>query len=61
MSADALLVNLESLAQKSTEKLDLYDYALSGDNLIKMAIILLRHSLWRNRMWQGNCFNIIVF
>ncbi|CAB4488333.1 unnamed protein product [Rhizophagus irregularis] len=42
MSTDALLVKLEYLAQRSTEKLNLPEYALSGDNLIKMALILLR-------------------
>ncbi|RIA81638.1 hypothetical protein C1645_547708 [Glomus cerebriforme] len=42
MSADALLVKLEYLARRSVEKLDLPEYALSGDNLIKMALILLR-------------------
>jgi hypothetical protein len=42
MTANALLTKLEYLARKSTEKLDLPEYALSGDNLIKMALILLR-------------------
>ncbi|RIA89917.1 hypothetical protein C1645_805996 [Glomus cerebriforme] len=42
MSADDLFVKLEYLARRSTEKLDLPEYALSGDNLIKMALILLR-------------------
>jgi hypothetical protein len=42
MSTDALLVKLECLARKSTEKLNISEYALSGDNLIKMALILLR-------------------
>ncbi|GBB96188.1 hypothetical protein RclHR1_00270034 [Rhizophagus clarus] len=42
MSANALFVKLEYLARKSTEKLELPAYALSGDNLIKMALILLR-------------------
>ena len=42
MSANALLVKLECLARNSVEKLNLPAYALSGDNLIKMALILLR-------------------
>ncbi|PKC59724.1 hypothetical protein RhiirA1_492293 [Rhizophagus irregularis] len=42
MSTNALLVNLEYLARRSTEKLNIPEYALSGDNLIKMALILLR-------------------
>ncbi|GBB90017.1 hypothetical protein RclHR1_01690002 [Rhizophagus clarus] len=42
MSADALFVKLEYLARRSIGKLDLPEYALSGDNLIKMALILLR-------------------
>ncbi|UZO04044.1 uncharacterized protein OCT59_024443 [Rhizophagus irregularis] len=42
MSTDALLVKLEYLARRSTEKLNISEYALSGDNLIKMALILLR-------------------
>ncbi|PKY44130.1 hypothetical protein RhiirA4_458302, partial [Rhizophagus irregularis] len=42
MSANALFVKLEYLARRSTEKLELPEYALSGDNLIKMALILLR-------------------
>ena len=42
MSANALFIKLECLARRSTEKLDLPEYALSGDNLIKMALILLR-------------------
>ncbi|CAI2198422.1 2771_t:CDS:2, partial [Funneliformis geosporum] len=42
MSAYALFTKLEYLARRSTEKLELPEYALSGDNLIKMALILLR-------------------
>ncbi|RIA93442.1 hypothetical protein C1645_819410, partial [Glomus cerebriforme] len=42
MSANALFLKLEYLARRSTEKLKLPEYALSGDNLIKMALILLR-------------------
>jgi hypothetical protein len=42
MSPEALLLKLEYLARRSTEKLNLPEYALSGDNLIKMALILLR-------------------
>ncbi|PKB92013.1 hypothetical protein RhiirA5_452781, partial [Rhizophagus irregularis] len=42
MSTDALFMKLEYLARKSTEKLYIPEYALSGDNLIKMALILLR-------------------
>ncbi|PKC14796.1 hypothetical protein RhiirA5_495093 [Rhizophagus irregularis] len=42
MSADALFVKLEYLTRRSTKKLNLPEYALSGDNLIKMALILLR-------------------
>jgi hypothetical protein len=42
MSAEALFIKLEYLARRSTKKLDLPEYALSGDNLIKMALILLR-------------------
>ncbi|GBC14823.1 hypothetical protein GLOIN_2v1781959 [Rhizophagus irregularis DAOM 181602=DAOM 197198] len=42
MSTNALFVRLEYLARRSTEKLELPEYALSGDNLIKMALILLR-------------------
>ena len=42
MSANALFMKLEYLARKSTEKLELPEYALSGDNLIKMSLILLR-------------------
>ncbi|CAB4437490.1 unnamed protein product [Rhizophagus irregularis] len=42
MSTDALFMKLEYLARKSTEKLNIPEYALSGDNLIKMALILLR-------------------
>ncbi|PKY48629.1 hypothetical protein RhiirA4_525636 [Rhizophagus irregularis] len=38
MSSKALLLKLEYLARRS----DLPEYALSGDNLIKMALILLR-------------------
>ncbi|CAB4494063.1 unnamed protein product [Rhizophagus irregularis] len=42
MSPEALFLKLEYLARRTTEKLDLPEYALSGDNLIKMALILLR-------------------
>ncbi|RIA99608.1 hypothetical protein C1645_849990 [Glomus cerebriforme] len=42
MSANALFTKLEYLARRSTKKLNLPEYALSGDNLIKMALILLR-------------------
>jgi len=42
MSVNALLVKLEYLARRSTKTLKLPEYALSGDNLIKMALILLR-------------------
>ncbi|RGB33408.1 hypothetical protein C1646_816080 [Rhizophagus diaphanus] len=42
MSPEDLFLKLEYLARRSTEKLDLPEYALSGDNLIKMALILLR-------------------
>ena len=42
MSPNDLLVKLEYLARRSTEKLELPEYALSGENLIKMALILLR-------------------
>ncbi|PKY31752.1 hypothetical protein RhiirB3_449516, partial [Rhizophagus irregularis] len=42
MSTDALFTKLEYLARRSTEKLNIPEYALSGDNLIKMALILLR-------------------
>ncbi|PKY54759.1 hypothetical protein RhiirA4_548384 [Rhizophagus irregularis] len=42
MPSEALLLKLECLARRTTEKLDLPEYALSGDNLIKMALILLR-------------------
>ncbi|GES90916.1 hypothetical protein GLOIN_2v1785271 [Rhizophagus clarus] len=42
MSADDLFLKLEYLARRSTEKLVLPEYALSCDNLIKMALILLR-------------------
>ncbi|CAI2182617.1 19463_t:CDS:10, partial [Funneliformis geosporum] len=41
-SANALGVKLECLARKSTKTLELPEYALSSDNLIKMALILLR-------------------
>jgi hypothetical protein len=42
MSPDALLLKLEYLARSSAKKLYLPEYALSCDNLIKMALILLR-------------------
>ncbi|PKY42427.1 hypothetical protein RhiirA4_397377 [Rhizophagus irregularis] len=42
MSAEALFVKLECLARRSIGKLNLPEYALSSDNLIKMALILLR-------------------
>ncbi|GBC14226.1 hypothetical protein GLOIN_2v1789429 [Rhizophagus irregularis DAOM 181602=DAOM 197198] len=42
MSTYALFMKLEYLARKSTEKLNIPEYALSSDNLIKMALILLR-------------------
>ncbi|GBB91806.1 hypothetical protein RclHR1_01920010 [Rhizophagus clarus] len=42
MPANALFIKLEYLARRSTNKLNLPEYALSGDNLIKMALILLR-------------------
>ncbi|CAB4390856.1 unnamed protein product [Rhizophagus irregularis] len=41
-SPEALFLKLEYLARRSVEKLELPEYALSGDNLIKMALILLR-------------------
>ncbi|CAI2166607.1 8415_t:CDS:2 [Funneliformis geosporum] len=40
--ANAIFAILEELAQSSTEKLKLPEYALSRDNLIKMALILFR-------------------
>ncbi|PKY15767.1 hypothetical protein RhiirB3_477838 [Rhizophagus irregularis] len=42
MSADTLFLKLQCLARKTTQKLDLPEYALSVENLIKMALILLR-------------------
>ncbi|PKY55213.1 hypothetical protein RhiirA4_448306, partial [Rhizophagus irregularis] len=42
MSVDTLFLKLEYLARKTTQKLDLPEYALSVENLIKMALILLR-------------------
>ncbi|PKC60440.1 hypothetical protein RhiirA1_539838, partial [Rhizophagus irregularis] len=42
MSPEALFLKLEYLARRSVEKLELPEYALSSDNLIKMALILLR-------------------
>ncbi len=42
MSANALLTKLEYLTRKSKEKLDLPEYVLSSENLIKMALVLLR-------------------
>ncbi|CAG8562549.1 11938_t:CDS:10 [Diversispora eburnea] len=37
-----LLITLECLARKTTKKINLPYYALSADNLVKMALILLR-------------------
>ncbi|CAB4467000.1 unnamed protein product [Rhizophagus irregularis] len=42
MDSKDLLSNLENLARKTTHKIDYPQYALSADNLIKMALILLR-------------------
>ncbi|CAG8466565.1 13541_t:CDS:10 [Ambispora gerdemannii] len=42
MSANALLEKLELVARRSMRKLKLPNYALSADNLLKMALILLR-------------------
>ncbi|RGB41527.1 hypothetical protein C1646_752089 [Rhizophagus diaphanus] len=42
MSQNALFTKLESLTRNSAEKLNLPEYALSCDNLIKMTLILLR-------------------
>ncbi|CAG8481554.1 7050_t:CDS:10 [Ambispora leptoticha] len=42
MSANALLEKLERIARKSMGELKLPNYALSADNLLKMALILLR-------------------
>ncbi|CAI2166603.1 8657_t:CDS:2, partial [Funneliformis geosporum] len=42
MSVNELLKKLEAMTRSSTEKLNLPEYALSSDNLIKMALILLR-------------------
>ncbi|RHZ80791.1 hypothetical protein Glove_132g18 [Diversispora epigaea] len=43
---EELLNRLECLARKTTRKIDLPNYALSADNLVKMALILLR--AWAN-------------
>jgi hypothetical protein len=42
MASEMLLAKLETLARTSMNKLDLPPYALSADNLLKMALILLR-------------------
>ncbi|CAI2163352.1 4918_t:CDS:2 [Funneliformis geosporum] len=42
MSTDALLMKLEGIARSSTQELNLPEYTLTSDNLIKMALILLR-------------------
>ncbi|CAG8461964.1 10472_t:CDS:10, partial [Acaulospora colombiana] len=42
MSTDALLSRLENLARQTTHSIDYPPYALSADNLLKMALILLR-------------------
>ncbi|GES94812.1 hypothetical protein GLOIN_2v1481157 [Rhizophagus clarus] len=42
ISTDALFFKLEYLARRTTHKLDFPEYALSFDNLMKMALILLR-------------------
>lgn len=42
MSESTLLEKLESIARKSMGELKLPSYALSADNLLKMALILLR-------------------
>ncbi|RGB41976.1 hypothetical protein C1646_791690 [Rhizophagus diaphanus] len=42
MSENEILMKLERMARRSTQKLSLPEYALSSDNLIKMALILLR-------------------
>ncbi|CAG8504474.1 12432_t:CDS:10, partial [Gigaspora rosea] len=42
MSAEVLLEKLESIARKTFHKIEYTPYALSADNLVKMALILLR-------------------
>ncbi|CAI2172422.1 14093_t:CDS:2 [Funneliformis geosporum] len=42
MSASSLLMKLEGMARTSTQKLNPSEYILTSDNLIKMALILLR-------------------
>ncbi|CAG8477178.1 1481_t:CDS:10, partial [Racocetra fulgida] len=42
MPMDLLLLRLESIARKTHHKIDYPPYALSADNLLKMALILLR-------------------
>ncbi|RIA86037.1 hypothetical protein C1645_741134 [Glomus cerebriforme] len=42
MSENELLMKLESMARRSTQKLNLPEYTISSDNLIKMALILQR-------------------
>ncbi|CAG8527907.1 30424_t:CDS:10, partial [Racocetra persica] len=42
MSAEVLLEKLESIARKTYHKVEYTPYALSADNLVKMALILLR-------------------
>lgn len=42
MSENEILMKLVRMARRSTQKLSLPEYALSSDNLIKMALILLR-------------------
>ncbi|CAB4393294.1 unnamed protein product [Rhizophagus irregularis] len=42
MTTTELLIKLETIARRSNEELDLPEYALTTDNLMKMALILLR-------------------
>ncbi|CAG8501307.1 19531_t:CDS:10, partial [Dentiscutata erythropus] len=42
LSAEVLLEKLESIARKTFHKIEYTPYALSADNLVKMALILLR-------------------
>ncbi|PKY15764.1 hypothetical protein RhiirB3_428014 [Rhizophagus irregularis] len=42
MSENEILMKLERMVRRSTQKLSLPEYVLSSDNLIKMALILLR-------------------
>ncbi|CAI2170802.1 7188_t:CDS:10 [Funneliformis geosporum] len=42
MSSDQLLITLECLARKTMHKINYTQYALSTDNLLKMALMLLR-------------------